>query len=101
MNKYKEYLEKAHKNYTGSSSLEDLYVFNKTSRNQLKKLKELKESDYQFSIVDECNEEVGVIYPYYDYRNEIIDLMIKSIEDDINQVKALIYEILEDGELFD
>lgn len=100
MNKYKEYLEKAHENYL-NSSIEDLCDFNKISKEHLKKLKELKDSDYNFSIVDEKDKECAVIYLNYKNRDEIIDLMIEAVEQDINEVRALIYEKVEDGELFD
>ena len=100
MNKYKEYLEKAHENYS-NSSIEELCDFNKTSKEHLKNLKELKVSDYNFSIVNERDKECAVIFPNYKNRDNIIDLMIEAVEQDINEVRALIYEILEEGEIFD
>ena len=75
--------------------------FYKTSKEHLKNLKELKVSDYNFSIVNERDKECAVIFPNYKKRDNIIDLIIEAVEQDINEVRALIYEILEDGELFD
>lgn len=101
MNKYKEYLEQAKKRYWDEST-ENMLEYLKIEREHLKLLKNAVVKEQGLSIKDESGKDV-LIHIYADDENwgKILNLLIDSCEKDINMIKAIIFEQLENGKLFE
>lgn len=101
MNKYQEYLEEAKKRYR-NISINEMLVFYQIERTHLKLLKDTLINCGGLEIKDEHNEK-ELIHIYYDDDNweKILNLLIESCKKDLCMLKAIIFEQLESGKLFD
>lgn len=101
MNKYKEYLNQAKKRYWGEST-EDMLEYLKTEREHLKSLKNVLVKREGIEIHDEMNENcLMYLYTSDDNWEKVLNLLIESCQKDICMIKAIIYEQLENGKLFE
>lgn len=101
MKNYKEYLEKAKKRYSGES-IEEMLAYLKIEREYLKLLKNVLIKKQGLCIEDECEREV-LLHLFADDDNweKILNLLTESCQKDICMIKAIIYEQLENGKLFE
>lgn len=101
MNKYQEYLEEAKKRYR-NMSIDEMLDFYQIERTHLKLLKDNLIKCNGLEIKDEQNEK-ELIYIYCDDDNleKILNLLIESCKKDLCMIKAIIFEQLESGKLFD
>ena len=101
MKKYKEYLEKAKKRYWAETT-EDMLRYLQEEKEHLKLLKEALDNKAGLRVFDECQENIIMdVYTYDDNWEKILNLLIKSCKEDICCIKAIIYEQLENGQLFE
>ena len=101
MKDYKKYLEQAKKRYWDEST-ENMLEYLKIEREHLKLLKNALIKKQGLMVKDENGKDV-LIHIYADDENwgTILNSLIDSCEKDINMIKAIIYEQLENGKLFE
>ena len=101
MNKYKDYLEQAYKEYK-DFTMDGLLELLKQEKKRLE-LAELTYSNEQYiRIYDERNKnEIAVIYGSNSRRKELFDIIFEELETNIKMLKAIIYDKLLKGEYLD
>jgi hypothetical protein len=101
MNKYKEYLEEAKKRYWNETT-EEMLFYLKEEREHLKLLKNALIKEQGLKIKDEREKDVLIhLYADDDHWEKVLNLLIESCQKDICMIKAIIYEQLENGKLFE
>lgn len=101
MNKYKEFLQEAKDNYI-DCSFEELVEYLKEFKEYKKHLQNVIPFENSLTILKDNNTKIMKLW-YNDNESftKIIDLLLESCEKEINMIKALLYEMIEEGGIED
>lgn len=96
MNKYKDYLDEAYKEY-GGFAFEDLLFELNAEKERLKLIELALGNEEHINIFNERDKEISVIYPSFKKRKELFELLIENSKTNIKLLKAIIIDKLEKG----